>query len=137
MMHAGEKSVHPPYRPDIDGLRAVAILAVVRFYLFPSRIHGGFVGVDIFFVISPCCALLPTIGTFSIIAAGPQSWLNRDPARESADGLDRDSELSDLSLPLAADFVPANGLRPTHSDEIHLVASETAKRAVFIDDIVK
>ena len=40
------------YRPDIDGLRAVAILAVVAFHAFPRAMPGGFTGVDIFFVIS-------------------------------------------------------------------------------------
>jgi peptidoglycan/LPS O-acetylase OafA/YrhL len=40
------------YRPDIDGLRAVAILSVVGFHVFPGLLHGGFIGVDIFFVIS-------------------------------------------------------------------------------------
>ncbi|MCF8212238.1 MAG: acyltransferase [Rhodoferax sp.] len=43
---------HPEYRPDIDGLRAVAVLSVVVFHAFPSLMRGGFVGVDIFFVIS-------------------------------------------------------------------------------------
>lgn len=43
---------HPKYRPDIDGLRALAVLAVVGFHAFPSWIRGGFVGVDVFFVIS-------------------------------------------------------------------------------------
>ncbi len=40
------------YRRDVDGLRALAIVPVVLFHAFPSLLPGGFIGVDIFFVIS-------------------------------------------------------------------------------------
>lgn len=40
------------YRPDIDGLRAFAIISVLIYHTYPSALPGGFVGVDIFFVIS-------------------------------------------------------------------------------------
>ena len=40
------------YRPDVDGLRAVAVLAVIGFHASPRLVPGGYVGVDVFFVIS-------------------------------------------------------------------------------------
>ncbi len=45
-------SVRLGYRPDVDGLRAVAIAAVVVYHAFPAAVRGGFTGVDVFFVIS-------------------------------------------------------------------------------------
>ena len=40
------------YRAEIDGLRAISIVAVIMFHFFPNVVKGGFIGVDVFFVIS-------------------------------------------------------------------------------------
>lgn len=59
------------YRPDIDGLRALAILLVVGFHAFPSLVPFGFIGVDIFFVISGylICGII-----LKNLKAGSFSW---------------------------------------------------------------
>jgi peptidoglycan/LPS O-acetylase OafA/YrhL len=59
------------YRPDIDGLRALAVLSVLGFHCGLPWLRGGFVGVDIFFVISGylICSIIykeTQYGTFSI-----------------------------------------------------------------------
>jgi peptidoglycan/LPS O-acetylase OafA/YrhL len=59
------------YRPDIDGLRAVAVLAVVAFHAFPHWLPGGYVGVDVFFVIS---GFLITGQLMAAAATGRQSF---------------------------------------------------------------
>ena len=48
----GRRTEQTGFRPDIEGLRAVAVLAVVLFHAEVPGVGGGFVGVDVFFVIS-------------------------------------------------------------------------------------
>ncbi len=67
-----------PYRPEIDGLRALAIVPVILFHMGVSWIPGGYLGVDVFFVISGF--LISSIivhefeqGTFSL----PRFWSRR------------------------------------------------------------
>jgi peptidoglycan/LPS O-acetylase OafA/YrhL len=50
-MPASEFPGHRKYRPDLDGLRVIAVGSVVAFFTFPNFFKGGFGGVDIFLVI--------------------------------------------------------------------------------------
>ncbi|MFI5506947.1 acyltransferase family protein [Mycobacterium sp. NPDC051804] len=50
--HAGVRPAHKRFRTDIEGLRAIAVSAVVLFHAGVPGLGGGFVGVDVFFVIS-------------------------------------------------------------------------------------
>jgi peptidoglycan/LPS O-acetylase OafA/YrhL len=49
---AGKPAEGRGFRPDIQGLRAVAVTMVVIYHLYPAALPGGFAGVDVFFVIS-------------------------------------------------------------------------------------
>ncbi|MFC3685185.1 acyltransferase family protein [Hydrogenophaga luteola] len=42
---------YAPYRPDLDGLKAVAVVSVVLHQAFPGALSGGFAGIDVFFVV--------------------------------------------------------------------------------------
>jgi peptidoglycan/LPS O-acetylase OafA/YrhL len=64
-------NVLPAYRADIDGLRALAVLAVLGFHAFPEWVPGGFVGVDVFFVIS---GYLISLVIFEGLRAGSFSY---------------------------------------------------------------
>src|SRR6185437_6617263 len=61
------------YRPDVDGLRAVGVLSVLAFHAFPRLVSGGFVGVDVFFVIS---GFLISGIIFRSLAAGSFSFMD-------------------------------------------------------------
>ncbi len=68
-----------PYMPGIDGLRAIAVVAVVIYHAAPGILPGGFLGVDVFFVISgyliTCLLLQEWHGKSTIDLGG--FWLRR------------------------------------------------------------
>lgn len=49
---ADDQATRPAYRADIDGLRAVSVVAVILFHFSVPGFSGRYIGVDIFFVIS-------------------------------------------------------------------------------------
>ena len=69
--HQSKHLLHPDYRADLDGLRAIAVLSVVAYHALPSLCPGGIIGVDVFFVISGF--LISTI-IFQSLAAGQFSF---------------------------------------------------------------
>ena len=48
--HASTPSHAAGLRPDIQALRALAVVTVLLFHLWPNRLTGGYIGVDVFFV---------------------------------------------------------------------------------------
>ncbi|MBS0233207.1 MAG: acyltransferase [Proteobacteria bacterium] len=61
------------YRPDIDGLRCISVLTVLAFHFGSKKISGGFIGVDVFFVIS---GFLITARIYKDLANGSFSLLS-------------------------------------------------------------
>ncbi|EMY35236.1 acyltransferase 3 [Arthrobacter crystallopoietes BAB-32] len=62
------QNVESGFRLDIQGLRAVAVALVVLYHLWPDHLHGGYVGVDVFFVISGFLI------TSHLVRQPPVSW---------------------------------------------------------------
>lgn len=67
-----------PYQPEIQGLRAIAVVIVVLYHLWPQRLTGGYVGVDVFFVIS---GFLITAHMYREVRDGSKVGLTRFWAR--------------------------------------------------------
>lgn len=119
-----QNSIKLSYRSDIDGLRAVAVIAIVTFHAFPSLIPGGFVGVDIFFVISG----------FLITSLILQSQQNKIfSLSEFYAGRIR-RIFPSLILVLSASFV--FGWFALLSDEYKMLGKHIAASAVFIPNFI-
>jgi len=52
MLRRGSLIVEAHFRPEIQGLRAIAVIFVMLFHIWPDSLPGGYVGVDVFFVVS-------------------------------------------------------------------------------------
>ncbi|MGY5366576.1 acyltransferase family protein [Enterobacter oligotrophicus] len=118
------RNYHPSYRPDIDGLRAFAVVPVVLFHAFPSMIPGGFIGVDIFFVISGY--LISSI-IFKSVQSGSFSFADFYMKRANR-------IFPTLSLVLATCL--AFGWFSLYSDEYMQLGKHTAAGAGFVANIV-
>ena len=92
------------YRSEIDGLRAVAVVPVILFHAGLSVLPGGFVGVDVFFVISGY--LITTIliedrrkGSYSVTYLSPLDTAHRFPLSHPAIGLRRSGAIFKSGFP--------------------------------------
>jgi peptidoglycan/LPS O-acetylase OafA/YrhL len=75
-----QRTARSPTRPEIQALRAIAVLTVVVYHVWPSALPGGFVGVDVFFVIS---GFLITGHLLRDVAANGRPQLGRFWARRA------------------------------------------------------
>lgn len=112
------------WRPDIDGLRAVAVTAVVIFHAFPHRLPGGFAGVDVFFVISGFLIS-------SLIYAGLEKgrW-------SFAEFYERRIRRLFPALILVLSACLAFGLYALHENELKPLGKHTAGGAAFVANFV-
>ena len=93
------------FRPDVEGLRAVAVVVVVLFHLRLSAFQGGFVGVDVFFVLSGFPHHAPAAQRAGVDGNAPPPELlgpARPPAAAGVGARDRRHGARRHVLPLAA-----------------------------------
>ena len=103
-------SARPGFRPEIQALRAVAVTLVVVYHLWPDALPGGYVGVDVFFVIS---GFLITGGLWSEVKRAGRIGLAGFWARRIRRLLPAASVVLVASLVLALLFVPRPLWQPT------------------------
>ena len=115
---------HLKYRADIDGLRALAILSVLVFHAFPQSLPGGFIGVDIFFVISGYLI------TGIILKSQHQGGLNL------LEFYSRRIKRIFPALILVLVCCLAVGWHLLHADEFQSLGKHVAAGAVYISNIV-
>jgi peptidoglycan/LPS O-acetylase OafA/YrhL len=114
----------PEYRRDIDGLRAVAVLSVVIYHVFPSWLPGGFAGVDVFFVVSGF--LISTL-IFKSLDAGKFSF---------ADFYVRRIKRIFPSLSIVLLAILIFGWRNLLPDEFELLGRHLAASAGFVQNFI-
>jgi Acyltransferase family/SGNH domain (fused to AT3 domains) len=127
------------YRPDIDGLRGLAVGLVVAYHGFPKFRTGGFIGVDVFFVISGYLITQLVLtglqaGTFSLGEFYRRRVRRIVPAaaQTGAKAVDPRSALCDGMICPAAG---SDGI-PLYLDSNHLNGYAARKRASFVDEML-
>ena len=112
------------YRSDIDGLRAFAVMSVVVFHAFPALLPGGFVGVDVFFVIS---GFLISGIMFSALQAGTFSFTDFYARRVKR-------IFPALTLVLLSSFAFAWWV--LFNDELQQLGNHLVRAAVFLSNFI-